>query len=103
MKILRAVNRRGFNVGSAGYFSLLRPNTWFAASRLRDESSYLVGRYKTTAHPDTQNPATPSLDAKLNASDPNWKRVALTILAGIAITCALLWSLMSEAPPNNYP
>jgi hypothetical protein len=34
MKILRSVNHRGFSVGSAGWFTVLRPTYRFAASRL---------------------------------------------------------------------
>lgn len=75
MKILRAVNRRGFDVGVAGYFNVLRPNTWFAASRFRDKSRYLSARPEAIAPSDTQNPAAPSLDAKLNEKDPGWVRL----------------------------
>lgn len=102
MKILRAVNRRGFDVGVAGYFNVLRPNTWFAASRFRDKSRYLSARPEAIAPSDTQNPAAPSLDAKLNEKDPGWVRLGLTILGAIAIASLLLWLLMSEAPPNRY-
>jgi len=34
MKILRSITRRGYSVGTAGYFSVLKPNSWFPASRL---------------------------------------------------------------------
>lgn len=42
MKILRSVTRRGFNVGTAGWFTVLRPNTWFPATRL--QASQSLGR-----------------------------------------------------------
>lgn len=44
MRILRSLKRRGFDVGSAGYFSVLGQNTWFAASRLTDGFESLPGR-----------------------------------------------------------
>jgi hypothetical protein len=34
MKIIRSVNRRGFGTESMGFYTLLRPNKWFAASGL---------------------------------------------------------------------
>jgi hypothetical protein len=94
MKILRSVTRRGFNVGSAGWFTVLKPNTWFAASRLQDNLHHLSGRPKGVAEPSSQNLAAPSLSVNLSANDPGLMRLALTTLGAIAITSALLWWIM---------
>lgn len=102
MKILRSVHRRGFNLGSAGWFTVLKPNTWFAASRLRDDRHHFGSQSKSTVEPFTDNSAAPSFVVKLNANDPGLVRLALTVLGGVAITVALLWWIMSEAPPNAY-
>lgn len=56
MKILRSVTRRGFNVGTAGWFTVLKPNTWFPASRLPAGFHYLGGRPMGVVGPD--NPGT---------------------------------------------
>jgi hypothetical protein len=34
MKLLRSITQRGATIGTAGYFTVLKPNTWFPASRL---------------------------------------------------------------------
>lgn len=94
MKILRSVSRRGFSVGTAGWFTVLKPNTWFAASRLRNDSHYLSGRTRLAAQPDQGSPTTPSLSVKLNANDPGLMRLGLTILGSMAITSVLLWWIM---------
>ena len=94
MKILCSVNRRGFSVGTAGWFTVLKPNTWFPASRLHDGFRYPGGLPKGSAEFGSINSATPSLNVKLNANDPGLVRLALTILGAIAITSALLWWIM---------
>ena len=40
MKLLRSITRRGFEVGTAGWFTVLKPNTWFPASRLPGSFRY---------------------------------------------------------------
>ena len=95
MKILRSITQRGFNVGTAGYFTVLRPNTWFAASR----SERRLRRHIDGGAPfsGSQTIAAPSLDANLGANDPGKVRLALTGLAATAITAALLWWIMHPA------
>jgi len=103
MKTLRALTRRGFNVGTAGYFSVLRPNTWFAASRLPDHP-YDLGRFKEIAKP------TPGQNTQSRASSPEstmqWQMIDLSrrdrhlfrssiiVVGAIAITLALLLWIM---------
>lgn len=92
MKILRSVTRRGFSVATAGWFTVLKPNTWFAASRLQGHRHN--GRPKVGAEPGSLNPATPSLSVNLRANDPGSMRLALTIMGATAITSVLLWWIM---------
>jgi hypothetical protein len=97
MKILRSVTRRGFSVGTAGWFAILKPNTWFPASRLPGTFRYRssqsagttaidhAGRLQTTIPPRIMIPSTP---------DRRLLRPALVLLAAMAITSALLWWIM---------
>ena len=94
MKILRSVNRRGFSLGPAGYFTVLKPNTWFPASRLHDGLHRHSNRLMSLADPRILNPAAPSLAVKLNTNDPGLTHLAVTVLGAAAITSALLWWIM---------
>jgi hypothetical protein len=91
MKILRSMNRRGFSVGPAGYFTVLKPNTWFPASRLADSFHHRSYQLGGTAVSATRNATAPSLAVKLNANDPGLTRLAVTVLGATAITATLLW------------
>jgi hypothetical protein len=102
MKILRSVTRRGFNIGTAGWFTVLRPNTWFPATRLHTGPPTLSGRSGGVAesavpmqHAGTLNPAiaAPRI-APLNANDRPPIRLLLAALAGAAITSFFLWWMM---------
>ncbi len=57
MKILRSVNRRGFNLGTAGWFTIQKPSTWFAASRLPNTSYHLSGQSKAVIRHAQESPA----------------------------------------------
>jgi RsiW-degrading membrane proteinase PrsW (M82 family) len=105
MRILRSVKRRGFDVGTAGYFSVLRQNTWFAASRLSDGFESLVGRSnrKGSTGSAEQEPwgglsargsaaAQPALGLILYPHRP--MRTAAIVCLAIALTLALLWWIM---------
>jgi hypothetical protein len=105
MKILRSVNRRGFRVGTAGWFAILKPNTWFPASRYPGQFRYR----------GSQSAGSPTVDHAaihvttiapriilLSTRDRRLMRPALVVLAAIAITLVLLWWIMSSAPPNVY-
>ena len=94
MKLLRSITRRGFDVSSAGWFTVLKPNTWFAASRLR------TTRPRASAHPRTLIPTAPSLSVKLNANDPTFGRLAFTVVLALVITTVLLLWIMY---PNIIP
>jgi hypothetical protein len=116
MKILRSVNRRGFRIGSAGYFTVLWPNTWFPASRLSDEDDfhYLTEQSEEIEFPRAdENPAenpTSALSPEsiaflsqymdLSAHDQRLVRTGLIVLASTAITFIILWWLLSY---GNFP
>jgi hypothetical protein len=105
MRILRSVKRRGFDVGTAGYFSVLRQNTWFAASRLSDGFESLVGRSnrgvptgsagqetwdRLSAQGTTVLP--PALGVISYPHRP--LRTAVIVCLAVALTLALLWWIM---------
>lgn len=88
MKLLRSITRRGFEVGTAGSFTVLKPNTWFPASRLPQSALYRVNRsVKGIATHDSMSPQImlPSMYDRRPA------RSVLIVLSAIAITSALLW------------
>jgi hypothetical protein len=103
MKILRSVTRRGFNVGTAGFFSgLLRPNTWFPATRLPGSLHHPGVGSKGSAHPEQRTLISASgrdttlrfAALKRTAQDHPLLRPALIVLGAIAITSALLLWIM---------
>jgi hypothetical protein len=91
VKILRSVNRRGFSLAAAGYFTVLRPNTWFPASRLRDNIHRRAYPLGEIAGVSGRAASAPVLSIKLNANDPGFLRLAAIVLGATAITAALLW------------
>ena len=102
MKILRSVIRRGFNVGTAGYFAVLKPNTWFAASRFLDRFPNLHERVEAAARQTAQgqenlsrlsDQPTVHLDLKPPPEPLHLVRLALIILVAAGITVFLLWWL----------
>jgi hypothetical protein len=97
MKILRSVTRRGFNVGTAGWFTVLRPNTWFPATRLPASVPHLGHRSRVASEPAVRNPHTKSPGVviapriiTLNGHDRQLLRRGLIVLAAMAITSILL-------------
>ena len=91
MKLLRSITRRGFEVGTAGWFTVLKPNTWFPASRL-------PGRFRYRGSSSAETLAVEhaiSVRILLPATkDRRLVRSALVVLAAVAITSALLWWIM---------
>jgi hypothetical protein len=95
-------NRRDFSVGSAGYFTVLKPAGWFAASRLPGGFRYLGGQPKlaetTNALEQNAASAANSLGATIRfqtiepgTHDHPVTRPALIVLGAAAITAILLW------------
>ena len=103
MQILRAVLRRGSSVEPAGFYSLLKANTWFPASRLPVPFRFRGSKSAATlALEDSGRPeaALPPKIAPLSAERPGLLRLALIVGAAIAIILVVLCWIMSEAPPN---
>lgn len=103
MKLLRSVTRRGFSIGTAGWFTVLRPNTWFPASRLsagfhsppiRSTMAGSAGDQDHKSHPGNLNEAIPAPALITSVPDPRPLRMTLIAVAAIAITAALLWWIM---------
>jgi hypothetical protein len=102
MKILRSVNRRGFSVGSAGWFTILRPNTWFPASRLPSTHQGFGIQTKGTTEPVSRYSAPNIANGQVSAvpwqgierSEQHRLRSASIILGALAITSAMLWWIM---------
>lgn len=115
-------NRRGFEVTSAGFFTVLKPTGWFSAtSRLPAGFRYLIGPSKQAAAPfglqtppaapvpaprrRTLNPArtleTTILPQFLTPAtrDQHWLRFALSVVFAAAFTCFLLWWIFFRPHP----
>jgi hypothetical protein len=88
MKILRSVTRRGFSIGTAGYFAILKPNTWFPATRLPRPFRYHPGQ-------SVQAPAETTAAPNIITLPPEHRsplRLTIIVLASAAIVfCMLLW------------
>lgn len=93
MKILRAVKRRGSSVGPAGFFNVLRGDTWFAAARLPNKP-YLIGQIKATDEPESPGTTIPPEILKVDGPNHHWIRVAAVVVAATAITWVLLLCMM---------
>ena len=97
MKILRSVTRRGFNVGTAGFFSgVLKGNNWFPASRLPGIPYHIGDQYIGTAEADRQIPKTSLQIIAPSALDRHWVRRALVVLGAIALAGVLVWWLVES-------
>ena len=93
MKILRSVTRRGFNVGTAGWFTVLRPNSWFPASRFPQTRRIVTGHSIGAESAATTAPRI----RVLSGPDRNPFRMGLIALAAIAITSTLLvWIIQAR-------
>lgn len=105
MKTRRTLNRREFSVGTAGWFTVLKPDRWSAASRqpgslqpLTDRSkqlgSTLAPEQEVLNHIDGQVATiAPSL-MQLSTHDVRLKRTALIVSAAMTISAVLLWWIM---------
>jgi hypothetical protein len=102
MKILRSVTQRGSSIDSAGYFSVVRPSKWFAASRLPRGFPFFGDRWKVVAQPTAQEQrvlghfeghvATQELQIiRVIEEDRHFMRGALIVLIAVAASAVLLW------------
>ncbi len=105
MKILRSVTRRGFDVITAGYYTLLKRNTWFAASRFPDRFPNLRKRAEAVAQQSeissrAENQSTIHLDLKPQPEPLHLVRFALIILVALGITVFLVWWTLLHPQPR---
>ena len=102
MKILRSVLRRGYTVGTAGFFTITSPNRWFAASRLPEDFPSAAGHSKETAalsdaelktpgYVEGQPAEVPADFLQESKPDRHTMRLALVFLGAAAVALALLW------------
>jgi hypothetical protein len=104
MKILRSVNRRGFNIEPAGFFNVLRPGTRFITSRLPIGFHYPVGQPKATdrKHAGSQETEKSLQIMQPSTHDRNISRSVLIVLAAIAITFIALWWIDGNLFAHNF-
>jgi len=101
MKILRSVTRRGFSVGTAGWFTVLRPNTWFPSSRYPERHRHIVGQaaalpvpipgLKASSGADSRGATMPPRIVEIRRENRSLTHMGLIVMAAIAITSVLLW------------
>ena len=87
MKFHRSLRRRSFSVGTAGWFTVLRP----------DESSAVPRMWRTPCSSSlqtSQEASTPTLAVQENVCDHLSFRTSWIVLAASAITAGLLWWIM---------
>lgn len=86
MKTRRTFNPREFRVGTAGWFTVLRADSFMLGS--------LTGRSKRAVRQnDGQEPMTaPSM--QLITDDLSLKRTALIVLVAMTMAAVLLWCIM---------
>jgi len=99
MKILRSVSQRGFSVGTAGWFTVLRPNTWFPASRLPKSHIDLGSQRQQTERGALGAGSGPVragqwVAPERRAEDRNRMRLGSAIFGALAITLVMLWWIM---------
>jgi len=113
MKILRSMNRGGSSTESIGFYTLLKPGKWFAASRLAGSFHYPGSRSRSAllapvpeqnvpSQADSRETAIPVKTVQPGAQNHPLVSSLLTVLGAIAITLLLLWWITSNAPANYY-
>jgi hypothetical protein len=109
MKILRSVTRRGFEVGTAGWFTVTGPRRWFPASRLPGGFQDFIGQPKRTEArvivpapdqkildgADSHETALPLQLISPSERDHHLIRLVLIVLAAAVLTLSLLAELAS--------
>ena len=126
MNLLRSITRRGYTVGTAGWFTVTTPNRWFSASHLPGGVHDLLGQSKkprpavSPAPPSTTVLETPSaqnapehvanqeitlpLQVTIpGAIDRGLIRFILIVLAAAALTLGALWWLSARHPWAYVP
>ncbi|HEY2859076.1 MAG TPA: hypothetical protein VGJ21_11715 [Terracidiphilus sp.] len=89
MKLLRSITRRGYNVGTAGWFSVLKPNTWFPASRLP-----VPFRYRASGLSQAPSETVAPIIITLNPERRRPLRQALILVAAAGMVWGMLLWIM---------
>ncbi|HEX4284735.1 MAG TPA: hypothetical protein VHZ28_06550 [Terracidiphilus sp.] len=93
MKVRHPLKRRSFSVSTAGWFTVLRPDKWSAASRT--PGGFYPSSVRTAL--DGRNMREAIMPPSIVSLDPQDRRMMRTgwiVLAAMAITSALLWWIM---------
>jgi len=120
MKVLRSVTRRGFEVGTAGWFTITSPRRWFSASRLPGGFQDFIGQPKRTEARVVTSALAPTRDQEAleransqeatiplqiispNADDRHLMRFVLIALVAAALTLAVLWWMIPANPWRDH-
>ena len=108
MKILRSMNRRGFNVETAGGYTFLRPNTRFTPALPPGDFRYLA-KLSKGAFPQTHDTSVAPPQFELIPSpyknDPLYRRLlrrALYVLAALALIFLFNWWIVGFPMPRFH-
>jgi hypothetical protein len=94
MKIRHTMTRREFYVRTAGWFTVLKPDTRFPDLRLRSGFRYLGSRSGETialGHADSRESAKSLQIMVPTTIDRRFVRSALIVLTAMLVTSGLLW------------
>ena len=94
MRVLRAVNRRGWSTGTAGWFTIAAPKRWFPASRMRDNfhpHRLTISECDEASSRDTA--MAPVFESASQRPDRYWIRLAVIVAAAAVMTYVALLSL----------
>jgi len=97
VRFLRSVNRRGFNIESAGGYTFLRPSERFTPAHPPGDFRYLAKLSKGAfpqAHDNSIAPPQLELIPSPYQNDPLYRRLlrrALYVLAALAIIYLFFW------------
>lgn len=94
MKLLRAITRRGFSVGTVGWFTVLKPNTWFPASRLPNNLRHRSNSSAETNYAGDHGRMIPPRMTIPSTKGRSPLYLAIVVFAAISITSAMLWWIM---------
>ena len=93
----RSVTHREFSVRTAGWFTVLKPDGWFPAFRLRSRFRDRRGQSVEATganHADSRETAKPPQIIIPTTKDRRVMRPALIVLTAMMVTSGLLWWIM---------
>ena len=87
MKLLRSITQRGPTIGTAGFFTVLKANTWFPASRLPRPFRYRPGQ---SSQPAGETAAPNIITLAAERIRPLRQALILLVSAGV-VFAMLMW------------